>query len=81
MTRMQIVSPVYAWHCDACKRSEQTLTLSMVDLPSAAAMRERGWHIAKKFGDVCPGCLRKGIDPAEYDHDLAPVPHDSEDNS
>lgn len=31
--------------------------------PDLELFMDRGWFIAKKFGDVCPACLAKGVQP------------------
>lgn len=32
--------------------------------PPLDMFRERGWFIAKLFGDICPTCLARGVQPA-----------------
>lgn len=32
--------------------------------PPLELFRDRGWFIARTFGDICPACLAKGVRPS-----------------
>ncbi len=56
MTRMLTTDPVWVWACDRCGR-ESYLARSQHGLPSPEQMRQIGWYIAPRFGDLCPDCV------------------------
>jgi len=55
VTRTHTSSPVWTWKCDECGY-EAWLERNQGDLPTPNEMREHGWFIAEKFGDLCPMC-------------------------
>lgn len=58
MTRTYTAKPIWTWKCDQCGR-EHDLARNQSGaegLPSIDQMRERGWFIAEKYGDLCPPC-------------------------
>lgn len=38
--------------------------------PPLSLFAERGWFIAKLFGDLCPTCLADGVKPTAEPHSL-----------
>lgn len=56
MTRAHTTKPVWTWQCDRCGASSQDLAFAQSALPSPDSMRERGWYIAPKWGDLCTFC-------------------------
>lgn len=68
MTRSWDEDEQWRMYCDerGCgTRSEQFPTQPPLEL-----FAERGWFIAKKFGDVCPACLAKGVRSTVDAHSL-----------
>lgn len=57
--RVWTKKPVWTWKCDHCGR-EAHLAISQLSLPSPDEMRNAGWYIALKFGDMCPECASMG---------------------
>ena len=62
MTRSFTMRPAWTWYCDRCQTSSGDLAWEQGELPSTEAMRERGWHIAPTFGDLCPDCHKEADD-------------------
>lgn len=60
MTRTHTARPIWTWQCDECGEETDDLGRTQWELPLPADMRERGWFIAKLFGDKCPACVAKG---------------------
>ena len=58
MTRTFTQNPVWTWRCDRCGR-EESLSREQSGLPEVEQMRQRGWFIARLFGDLCPECNRE----------------------
>jgi hypothetical protein len=56
MTRGFVDRPVWTWICDRCGGSSQDLAFTQSGLPSADALRERGWYVAPLYGDLCTFC-------------------------
>ena len=56
MTRSHTKHPVWTWFCDRCGATSGDLAYQQSLLPSPAAMRERGWFIAERWGDLCSRC-------------------------
>lgn len=56
MTRKHTTRPVWAWHCDTCGRTGDELAFNQLSLPSAEAMRARGWFVSDVGGDKCLDC-------------------------
>ncbi|RZU64915.1 hypothetical protein EV379_1226 [Microterricola gilva] len=59
MTRMHVTSPVWAWCCDECGRTDHRLEFAQSKLPKPEQMTREGWFIAKLWGDKCPDCNAK----------------------
>lgn len=53
--------------CDepGCAESSETRP-TQHDLP-LAEFAAAGWHVAEKWGDICPTCLAKGVKPRPED--------------
>lgn len=64
MTRTHVTQPVWAWHCDVCKRVDFRMVFTQSALPSADEMRAEGWFIATVWGDKCPDCQPHDSRPA-----------------
>lgn len=58
MTRGHAKRPVWTWHCDRCGATSGDLAYQQSLLPSPAVMRERGWFIADRWGDLCSRCAQ-----------------------
>lgn len=58
MTRAYTTTPIWTWKCDRCGRESTDLAREQQRLPTLEEMRDRGWHIAEKWGDLCPNCVR-----------------------
>lgn len=61
MTRTYTKRPAWTWQCDECG-SEAFLAREQsgpFGLPTIEQMRDEGWYIAEKFGDLCPRCHTK----------------------
>lgn len=58
MTRAYVKRPVWAWHCDRCGVTSGDLAYNQQYLPTPDEMRERGWYIAEKWGDLCARCAQ-----------------------
>ena len=56
MTRQHTSKPVWIWSCDRCESTSGDLAHAQDQLPSAEDMRERGWFIAERWGDLCSKC-------------------------
>jgi hypothetical protein len=41
--------------------------------PQLSIFADRGWFIARKFGDICPACLAQGVEPTAEAHSLNTV--------
>lgn len=59
MTRTYTSKPVWTWKCDECGREHELAREQSGPrgLATMDEMRERGWFIAEKFGDMCPPCV------------------------
>lgn len=61
MTRDRAKSGLWAMVCDqdgCTTRSEDHPRQ-----PELEVFQERGWFIARLWGDICPACLAKGVRP------------------
>jgi hypothetical protein len=58
MTRTYTETPVWTWKCDTCGVESHLARYQsgLFGLPTPDEMREDGWFIAEKFGDLCPEC-------------------------
>ena len=61
MTRTYTAQPVWTWKCDRCGRESHLARQQSgsLGLPTIDYMRDAGWFIAEKFGDLCPICATR----------------------
>lgn len=58
MTRTYTAKPVWTWRCDECGHEERIAREQSL-LPTPAEMRQVGWFIAERWGDLCPECVMR----------------------
>lgn len=61
MTRDRADSGLWSMVCD--QDGCDTRSEGFPGQPDLELFQQRGWFIAKLFGDICPTCLAKGIRP------------------
>jgi len=63
MTRRHVSDTDTRWvmACDVprCRTWSETFTAQ----PPLEEFRDRGWFVAKRYGDICPACLSAGVPP------------------
>lgn len=61
MTRERDKSGLWAFVCD--QHGCDTRSERFPGQPELEVFQERGWFVARLWGDICPACLAKGIRP------------------
>lgn len=63
MTREWIDERTRQWVMRCDQKGCTTRSETFPTQPDLELFRDRGWYVAKVYGDVCPTCLAKGIVP------------------
>lgn len=73
MTRTWISDSDQRWVmlCDQLECTTRSEPFPEGHQPDLSLFAERGWFIAKKFGDTCPQCLAAGVQPTAEAHSLS----------
>lgn len=63
MTREWVSESNHDWVMVCDEDGCRTRSEAFPEQPELEEFQKRGWFIAKKWGDVCPACLAKGVEP------------------